>query len=75
MLGRDADLDIRERAKTGIEQLGKLLGEGRASTTGYASPGSSAFGGGVGGSDGVGLGRLSGFHTHRHWGRDSGSGV
>ncbi|KAH9878774.1 hypothetical protein IAQ61_002048 [Plenodomus lingam] len=28
MLGRDVDLDIKERAKTSIEQFAKLLGEG-----------------------------------------------
>jgi armadillo repeat-containing protein 8 len=58
LLSRDVDLDIRERAKTAIEQFAKLLGEQRS---GYGSPAVSGFGGGLGG-----------LQTHRAWGRDSG---
>ncbi|KAF2688826.1 ARM repeat-containing protein [Lentithecium fluviatile CBS 122367] len=68
LLGRDVDLDIRERAKTAIEQMGKLLGTntggnggGSAGGSGYASPvaGGSGFGGDGSGLGGMrGLGRL-----------------
>lgn len=60
VLGRDVDLDIRERAKTAIDQFGKLLGGG-AGAGGYGSPG---VGGGFGGDGG--LGRLGALHGWRH---------
>ncbi|KAF2796418.1 ARM repeat-containing protein [Melanomma pulvis-pyrius CBS 109.77] len=72
LLGRDMDLDIRERAKTAIEQMAKLLGDTRG--LGYGS-GSPTFGGsdagGVGGLASMG-GRLGSLHSHRAWGRDGG---
>jgi hypothetical protein len=85
LLGRDTDLDIRERAKTAVEQMGKLLGDGGRST-GFQSPagfgveggGGGGAGGGAGGVGGgvSGLGRvgsgLGSLHTHRAWGRDAG---
>ncbi|KAF2118874.1 armadillo-type protein [Lophiotrema nucula] len=76
-LANDADLDIRERAKTAVEQMGKLLGEPEGRTSGYASPsGASGFGGlGGGGGAGEGLPRtgLGSLHAHRghSWGRDT----
>jgi hypothetical protein len=73
LLGRDMDLDIRERAKTAIEQMKTLLGE-RGTGTGYASPASTTFGGDAGGVGGVAQlgGRLGSLHSHRTWGRDGG---
>ncbi|PSN68439.1 ARM repeat-containing protein [Corynespora cassiicola Philippines] len=66
LLGRDMDLDIRERAKTAIEQMGKLLG---TAGTGYASP-AQAGGFGEGG-----LGRLGGLqHLGHQHGRQGGWG-
>ncbi|KAF2261643.1 ARM repeat-containing protein [Lojkania enalia] len=64
-LGQDADLDIRERAKTAIEQLENLMKDG----SGYGSP---RVGGGLIGDGGVSaLGRvgsgLGGLHSHRSW--------
>jgi hypothetical protein len=66
LLGRDVDLDIRERAKTAIEQMGKFLGErgGGGLGGGYTSPG-TAFGGSA----------LGGLGTHRGWGGSRDSGV
>ncbi|KAF2734019.1 armadillo repeat domain-containing protein [Polyplosphaeria fusca] len=88
-LAQDLDLDIKERAKTAIEQMGKLLGEdgggvaARAAAaaagggSGYASPShASLFSTGGGGGEAGGLGGrsgLGGLHSHRGWGRD-GSG-
>jgi hypothetical protein len=73
LLGRDMDLDIRERAKTAIEQMKSLLGE-RGTGTGYASPASATFGGDGGGVGGLAQlgGRLGSLHSHRAWGRDGG---
>lgn len=71
LLGKDPDLDIRERAKTAMEQMSKLLGDQR---TGYASPAGAGFGGdatSVSGLGRVGSG-LGGLHGHRAWGRDGG---
>ncbi|KAL1601462.1 hypothetical protein SLS60_006377 [Paraconiothyrium brasiliense] len=61
-LGRDIDLDVRERAKTAVEQLGKLLGGQQQ----YGSAGQQVFGegGGLGGLRGLG-GRHGG-----SWGRE-----
>ncbi|KAL5419494.1 hypothetical protein PMIN04_006918 [Paraphaeosphaeria minitans] len=53
-LGRDIDLDVRERAKTAVEQLGKLLGGGSVGASGYASPGHFGEGGGLAGLRGLG---------------------
>ena len=58
VLGRDQDLDIRERAKTSIDQFAKLLGGNEH--RGYGSPAHN-FGGGVSGVGGLG-GRLGGLH-------------
>ncbi|KAF2710878.1 ARM repeat-containing protein [Pleomassaria siparia CBS 279.74] len=85
-LGRDMDLDIRERAKTAIEQMAKLLGDPRGTQGGgtglYSSPTGASFGGdgtggGSGGSGligggGGGASRLGSLHSHRAWGRDGG---
>jgi len=66
LLGRDIDLDIRERAKTAIEQMTKLLGtQASAGSAGYASPGAAGAygeggGGGGGGSGGSTFGGLRG---------------
>lgn len=69
LLGRDVDLDIRERAKTAIEQMNKLLGDHQR--TGYASPVAGGFG--AGGDGGVsGLGRLGSLGSHHRWGREGG---
>ncbi|KAF2180199.1 ARM repeat-containing protein [Zopfia rhizophila CBS 207.26] len=71
MLTRDADLDVRERGKGGVEQLAKLLGEDRP--TGYSSPaGVSAFGESAGGVSGLGRvgGGLGSLHQHRGWTRE-----
>ncbi|KAH9874878.1 hypothetical protein J1614_004365 [Plenodomus biglobosus] len=72
MLGRDVDLDIKERAKTSIEQFAKLLGDGAWSggfagraaaaattTTTTTTTGAQRFGGeaGVGGLRRGGEGR------------------
>ncbi|KAF1844702.1 ARM repeat-containing protein [Cucurbitaria berberidis CBS 394.84] len=61
LLGRDMDLDIRERAKTSIEQFAKFGGDqGRG---GYGNP-AQGFGGaesGMGGLAGMG-GRFGGLH-------------
>ncbi|KAH7117995.1 armadillo-type protein [Dendryphion nanum] len=65
LLGRDVDLDIRERAKTAVEQMTKLLSDGR-------SVAGSVFGGD--GSGVSGLSRVGGLHSHRGWGRDGGGG-
>ncbi|KAF2016568.1 ARM repeat-containing protein [Aaosphaeria arxii CBS 175.79] len=65
-LGRDTDLDVRERAKTAIEQMNKLLGisvsggisERSTAVPGYhttTGPGGGPFGGGSG-SGGAGAG-------------------
>lgn len=74
MLGRDMDLDIRERAKTAIEQMGKLLGS--SSSAGFTSP--LAGTAGFSGADGAGLsglrGGLSSLHPHRGHGQWSSSG-
>jgi hypothetical protein len=64
VLGRDMDLDVKQRAIVSIDQFEKLLngtGHGRG---GFASP--SGFGGesGVGGLGG--MGRLGGLHGWRH---------
>ncbi|KAF2129039.1 armadillo repeat domain-containing protein [Dothidotthia symphoricarpi CBS 119687] len=59
VLGRDVDLDIRERAKTAIDQFAKLLG----GTGAGAGAGGSSFA-----VDGA-LGRLSGLHGG--WRHDS----
>lgn len=63
VLGRDMDLDIRERAKTSIEQFGKLLGS--SEHRGYASP-ANTFGGEAGAAGLGGMGRLGGMHGWRH---------
>lgn len=69
-LGRDIDLDVRERAKTAVEQLGKLLGSGGGGTAGYGSPGAhQVFGEGSSGSGLGGLRGLGGQHRGS-WGRD-----
>ncbi|KAJ4369778.1 hypothetical protein N0V83_005542 [Neocucurbitaria cava] len=73
VLGKDIDLDIRERAKSSIDQFNKLLGDpnmGRSSSSGFASPaqGGGGYGGGEGGMGslaGMG-GRLGGLHGWRH---------
>lgn len=62
-LSRDIDLDVRERARTAVEQLGKLLsGEGR-----YGSPVGATYG--EGGGSGLGGIRGLGGHAGR-WGRE-----
>ena len=73
VLGRDQDLDVRERAKTAIEQFGKLLSDLRPGA-GYASPVPTTFGGEGGGLTGMGgASRLGSLHPHRAWGRDGGA--
>ncbi|KAJ4289739.1 hypothetical protein N0V90_011069 [Kalmusia sp. IMI 367209] len=71
LLGRDIDLDIRERAKTVIELMWKLLGpaSGHTSPSTAGAFGEGAAGGGAFGSlRGLGGG---GMHPHRgNWGRD-----
>jgi len=80
MLVRDMDLDIRERAKTAVEQMAKLLGTGGGASapgSGYASPqpGGSGPGGPFGGDGGAsglgGMRGLGGLHPGRPaaWGR------
>lgn len=74
-LAGDLDLDVRERGKTAVDQLNKLLGSSMASgVPGFASPaaggGGSAggvFGGGGAGDSSSGLGgmRLGGLHSSR----------
>ncbi len=62
VLGRDMDLDIRERAKTSIDQFAKLLGGNEQ--RGYGSPAPNF--GGMPGVGGLG-GRLGGLHeSWRH---------
>ncbi|KAF2855317.1 ARM repeat-containing protein [Plenodomus tracheiphilus IPT5] len=53
MLGRDVDLDIKERARVSIEQFGKLLGGEGA---GWGTGGAGGFSGRGGGASGVGTG-------------------
>ncbi|KAF2660152.1 ARM repeat-containing protein [Lophiostoma macrostomum CBS 122681] len=69
LLGRDTDLDIRERAKTAVEQMGKLLGDGGRST-GYQSPAGFGEQGGAGGAGGGG-GNTSSVSTSRNSNLDS----
>ncbi|KAH7393013.1 armadillo-type protein [Pyrenochaeta sp. MPI-SDFR-AT-0127] len=57
VLGRDIDLDIRERAKTSIDQFGKLLG--LSEPRGYANTAHN-FGGEAGAGGLGGMGRLGG---------------
>jgi hypothetical protein len=69
ILGRDMDLDVKERARVSIDQFKNLLeGGAHARGSGFASP--SGFGGGEGGSGVAGLGnmgdRLSGLPGWRH---------
>ena len=68
VLGREMDLDIRERAKTALDLLGRLLGEGRGggggATSGSGSggaEGSSGFAGGSAGGGGSGGANATGF--------------
>jgi hypothetical protein len=65
VLGRDMDLDVKQRALVCIDQFDKLLNGGH-SRSGFASP--SGFGGGEGGVGGLGGmgGRLGGLHGWRH---------
>ncbi|KAF1833148.1 ARM repeat-containing protein [Decorospora gaudefroyi] len=65
VLGRDMDLDVKQRAVVSIEQFDKLL-NGGLSRSGFASP--SGFGGGDGGVGGLSSmgGRLGGLHGWRH---------
>lgn len=71
LLARDIDLDVRERAKTALEQMTKLLG-GATGNTGYASPaaaagspfGAAAEAAGVTGLAGM-RGGLGSLHPHR----------
>ncbi|ORY18006.1 armadillo-type protein [Clohesyomyces aquaticus] len=83
VLSRDADQDVRERGKTGIENFARLLEDGGrgvgggGASAGYGSP---STGGGAFGSEanlgGNGLGRvgsgLAGLHGHRAWGGGGG---
>jgi hypothetical protein len=64
VLGRDMDLDVKQRAVVSIDHFNKLLNEVGHSGSGFASP--SGFGGegGVGGLGG--MGRLGGLHGWRH---------
>ncbi|KAF2878293.1 hypothetical protein BDV95DRAFT_634220 [Massariosphaeria phaeospora] len=84
-LGRDVDLDIRERAKTAMEQMGKLLGVG-AYTNPVTGPGTGPpFGAQMQGGGGAGAGgqgdaarlagmgsQLGGLQGHRGWGSSAG---
>ena len=63
-LSRDIDLDVRERARTAVEQLGKLLG----GDVRYGGPINYAEGTGAGSGLG-GLRGLGGTHQGR-WGRE-----
>ncbi|PVH99642.1 ARM repeat-containing protein [Periconia macrospinosa] len=66
LLSKDADLDVRERGKTAVEQMSKLLGSSSVAAggvPGFASPAGSGsggvFGGGGGGAgDSSGLGGM-----------------
>jgi hypothetical protein len=64
VLGRDMDLDVKQRAIVSIDQFEKLLNGAGHGRGGFASP--SGFGGesGVGGLGG--MGRLGGQHGWRH---------
>ncbi|CAO2648448.1 Nn.00g077150.m01.CDS01 [Neocucurbitaria sp. VM-36] len=68
ILGRDIDLDIRERSKTSVEQFAKLLGDQNLGRSGFASPSQQGFGGGESGMGGLAgmSGRLGGLHGWRH---------
>ncbi|CAA9963593.1 Armadillo repeat domain containing protein [Pyrenophora teres f. maculata] len=64
-LGRDMDLDVKQRAMVSIEQFDKLLNGGHG-RSGFASPG--GYGGGDGGVGGLGgmSGRLGGLPGWRN---------
>ena len=64
-LGRDMDLDVKQRAIVSIEQFDKLLNGGHG-RSGFASP--SGYGGGDGGVGGLGGmgGRMGGLHGWRN---------
>ena len=62
VLGRDMDLDVKQRAIVSIDQFDKLLNGAGHSRSGFASP--SGFGGSESGMGG--LGRLGGLHGWRH---------
>lgn len=60
MLGRDVDLDIRERAKTSIDQFNKLLGDGHWSGGFSGRAGQRYSGSGDGAGGGLGGVRRTG---------------
>jgi uncharacterized membrane protein YgcG len=64
VLGRDMDLDVKQRAIVSIDQFDKLLNGAGHSRGGFASP--SGFGGGEGVGGLGGMGRLGGLHGWRH---------
>jgi len=71
MLGKDVDLDIRERAKTSIDQFRNLLDDGHWSGgfSGRAGQRFSGSGEGVGG--GLGGVRRAGSGAQGGWGDES----
>lgn len=53
----DQELDVRERAKTVVDQFNNLLGDGHGHARGYSGGGNQGAQGGAGGNAGVGSGQ------------------